>query len=187
MSGASASTSGTATSDRAVSAENGAPAGSDRPAAAQAEAGSPAVTDLVMRTFRLNGIFLTVGDALARPAGLTAARWQVLGAVLASPLSVAGIAREMGLARQSVQRIANLLVSHKLAAYVENPAHRRAKLLAPTEAGRRAIREIAVEQHVWARALEERVGEPQLRQAVETLDRVIAALDPTIAALTPQP
>jgi DNA-binding MarR family transcriptional regulator len=148
--------------------------------------GSPAVTDLVMRTFRLNGIFLTVGDALSRPAGLTAARWQVLGAVLPRPLSVAGIAREMGLARQSVQRIANLLVGHQLAVFVENPAHRRAKLLAPTEAGRRAIREIAVRQHVWARALEDQIGEPQLRQALRTLERVIAVLDPAIAEPTPE-
>jgi DNA-binding MarR family transcriptional regulator len=146
--------------------------------------GSQAVTDLVMRTFRLNGIFLAVGDALSRPAGLTAARWQVLGAVLPAPLSVAGIAREMGLARQSVQRIANLLVGHQLAVFVEHPAHRRAKLLAPTEAGRRAIREIAVRQHVWARALEDQIGERRLRQALQTLDRVVAVLDPAIAERT---
>jgi DNA-binding MarR family transcriptional regulator len=150
-------------------------------AAIAATPGSTAVTDLVMRTFRLNGIFLTVGDTFARPAGLTAARWQVLGAVLPGPLSVAGIAREMGLARQSVQRIANLLVSQELAAYVANPAHRRAKLLTPTDAGRRAIRQIAVEQHIWARALEDRIGEPRLSQALQTLDQVIAALAPTTA------
>ncbi|MER5827461.1 hypothetical protein ABT086_35775, partial [Streptomyces mirabilis] len=40
--------------------------------------------------FRLNGQFLSVADELARPAGLTAAWWQVLGAVLPEPLPVAG-------------------------------------------------------------------------------------------------
>ncbi len=47
---------------------------------------------------------------MARPLGLTAAWWQVLGALLKRPLSVAGIAREMDITRQSVQRIADLLV-----------------------------------------------------------------------------
>ncbi len=42
----------------------------------------------------------------------------------------------MGLTRQSVQRIADLLVERGLAAYADNPAHRRAKLVTPTSAGR---------------------------------------------------
>ena len=149
------------------------PAGGDR----------GAVTELIMRTFQLNGIFLTVGESLSRPAGLTSARWQVLGAVLRSPLSVAGIARHMGLTRQSVQRIANVLVDDGLAAYLDNPAHRRAKLLTPTDAGRAAIRRIAPTQHAWAQALTDRVGEAQLRQALKTLDAVIAALGPLPAPL----
>jgi len=82
-----------------------------------------------LAVFRLNGHFLGVADELARPAGLTAARWQVLGAVLADPLPVAGIARAMGIIRQSVQRIADLLVDEGLAEYAPNPAHRRAKLV----------------------------------------------------------
>jgi hypothetical protein len=66
-------------------------------------------------TFRLNGQFLALAEELARPAGLTVAWWQVLGAVLGEPLPVAGIAREMGLARQSVQRVADILVERDLA------------------------------------------------------------------------
>ncbi|CAM5668213.1 winged helix-turn-helix transcriptional regulator [Streptomyces californicus] len=45
----------------------------------------------------------------------------------------------MGITRQSVQRIADLLVERGLAEYTENPAHRRAKLLQVTDAGRRAV------------------------------------------------
>ncbi|CAM5572547.1 hypothetical protein STANM309S_01878 [Streptomyces tanashiensis] len=48
----------------------------------------------------------------------------------------------MGITRQSVQRVADLLVREGLAAYAPNPAHRRAKLLTPTEAGRAAVRRI---------------------------------------------
>ncbi|HEY0805050.1 MAG TPA: helix-turn-helix domain-containing protein, partial [Pseudonocardiaceae bacterium] len=66
--------------------------------------------DTALAVFRLNGQFLDIAEELARPAGLTAAWWQVLGAVLDEPLPVAGIARKMDITRQSVQRIADLLV-----------------------------------------------------------------------------
>ena len=94
-------------------------------------------------TFKLNGQFLALAEELARPAGLTAAWWQVLGAVLGEPLTVAGIAREMGITRQSVQRVADILAERGLARYLPNPAHRRAKLLTPTEQGRDAIARIS--------------------------------------------
>lgn len=59
------------------------------------------LTELVLATFRLNGRFLDASEVMARPVGLTAAWWQVLGAVLAAPAPVASIARTMGLSRQS--------------------------------------------------------------------------------------
>ncbi|HZE50404.1 MAG TPA: helix-turn-helix domain-containing protein, partial [Jatrophihabitantaceae bacterium] len=102
-----------------------------------------ALTELVVKTFRLHGLFLEAAEQIARPAGLTAAWWQVLGAVLDQPRSVAGIAREMGLARQSVQRVADLLAGRGLVEYRPNPAHQRAKLVAPTSAGRAAIDSLA--------------------------------------------
>lgn len=100
------------------------------------------LSSLALTAFKLNGQFLDVADHLARPAGLTAAWWQVLGAIVGHPLPVAGIAREMGITRQSVQRIADLLVDRELAEYHDNPAHKRAKLVALTERGRAAIAEI---------------------------------------------
>ncbi|CAN5420504.1 hypothetical protein BH09MYX1_BH09MYX1_51560 [soil metagenome] len=54
------------------------------------------VTELVLKTVRLNGRFLAVAEDITAGSGLTAARWQVLGAVLAAPLSVAEVARAMG-------------------------------------------------------------------------------------------
>ena len=95
------------------------------------------MNDLVLTIFWLNGFFLDAADRLTAGSGLTTARWQVLGAVLHEPLTVAAIARDMGLARQSVQRTANLLVEEGLCEYVPNPAHRRAKLLSATDHGLR--------------------------------------------------
>ncbi|MEU9057967.1 MarR family winged helix-turn-helix transcriptional regulator [Streptomyces sp. NPDC048430] len=127
--------------------------------------------------FRLNGRFLAVAEELAGPAGLTAARWQVLGAVLAEPLPVSGIARAMGITRQSVQRIADLLVDRGLAEYVANPAHRRAKLLRPTEEGRTAVSRITPAHTEFAARLAEALGEEEFARTVQVLERLSDALD----------
>ncbi|MFD8235249.1 MarR family winged helix-turn-helix transcriptional regulator [Streptomyces sp. NPDC059696] len=137
--------------------------------------------DLLSRSalgvFRLNGRFLAVAEELARPAGLTAAWWQVLGAVLGEPLPVSGIARAMGITRQSVQRIADLLVEKELAEYRPNPAHRRAKLLAPTGRGRAAIARIDPGHAAFADRLAEEFGEEELAEAVRLLERLSTVLD----------
>ncbi|WP_149828181.1 MarR family winged helix-turn-helix transcriptional regulator [Streptomyces tailanensis] len=137
--------------------------------------------DLLSRTalgvFRLNGQFLSVAEELARPAGLTAAWWQVLGAVLREPLSVSGVARVMGITRQSVQRVADLLVERGLAEYVPNPAHRRAKLLTPTPDGRAAIARIDPGHAALADRLAAALGEEGLAETVRVLERLSAVLD----------
>ncbi|GGW41215.1 MarR family winged helix-turn-helix transcriptional regulator [Streptomyces caelestis] len=137
--------------------------------------------DLLSRSalgvFRLNGQFLAVAEELARPAGLTAAWWQVLGAVLGEPLPVSGIARAMGITRQSVQRIADLLVERGLAEYRPNPAHRRAKLLAPTARGRAAIARIDPGHAAFADRLAEEFGEAELAEAVRVLERLSKVVD----------
>ena len=48
----------------------------------------------------------------------------------------------MGMTRQGIQRVADILVELGLAEYRPNAAHRRAKLLACTEAGYWAVRRI---------------------------------------------
>ncbi|AXE22262.1 MarR family transcriptional regulator [Streptomyces globosus] len=127
--------------------------------------------------FGLNGRFLALSEELARPAGLTAARWQVLGAVLREPLPVAGIARAMGITRQSVQRVADLLAAQGLAEYVANPAHRRAKLLRPTREGHAAVARIGPAHAAAATALAEHLGDEAFREVVAALDRLAAAMD----------
>ncbi|MFZ3394399.1 MarR family transcriptional regulator [Rhodococcus sp. 7Tela_A2] len=130
-----------------------------------------------LTSFRLNGQFLDLADTLAAPAGLTASRWQVLGAVLTTPLPVAGIAREMGITRQSVQRIADLLVEQGLAEYRPNPAHRRAKLVAATPAGLEAVAQIDPAHATAARRLCDEMGCDDFEEAVSALRRLSAALE----------
>ncbi|NJP96223.1 MarR family transcriptional regulator [Nonomuraea sp. FMUSA5-5] len=135
------------------------------------------LSGMALRAFRLNGQFLHVAEGLARPSGMTAAWWQVLGAVLREPLPVAGIARVMGMTRQGVQRIADLLVERGLAEYRPNPAHRRAKLLSPTQAGREAIAKIVPGHQEFADRLVGELGVEDARQCLEALRRLSAALD----------
>ncbi|GAA3857934.1 MarR family transcriptional regulator [Saccharothrix violaceirubra] len=135
------------------------------------------LTDVVMRTFRLYGALLDAAEEMTRPVGLTAAWWQVLGAVLRTPLPVSGIAREMSLARQSVQRIADLLVDKGLAEYRPNPAHRRAKLLSPTEAGYAAIAGLREVQHAWTKRITAGIDVADLRTTLSTMEKLVAALD----------
>lgn len=135
------------------------------------------LSGLALSAFRLNGQFLEVAEGLSRPVGLTAAWWQVLGAVLTEPSSVAAIAREMGITRQSVQRTADLLVERGLAEYRPNPAHRRAKLVAPTGSGRDAISAIDPGHAAFARRLADAMGERELTEALAAMRRLSAVLD----------
>jgi DNA-binding MarR family transcriptional regulator len=135
------------------------------------------LSEAAILSFRLNGQFLAVAEELAATAGLTAARWQVLGAVLHEPLPVAGIARSMGITRQSVQRTADILVEQGLAEYAPNPAHRRAKLVRITTAGRTAVSRISPAHRSFAGRLADDVGRETFASATEALGRLSESLD----------
>jgi DNA-binding MarR family transcriptional regulator len=136
-----------------------------------------ALTALVLPAFELNGEFLAAAHDIATPHGLTPAWWQVLGATLDEPLPVAEIARRvgLGLARQSVQRVADILVDKGWAVYRDNPRHTRAKLLEPTGAGRTVVESLRDEQHAWSNAVGAAVGVEELRQALAIVAKVIHA------------
>ena len=140
------------------------------------EAGE-ALTDVIIATFRLNGRLMDFARERARVGGLTATEWQVLGGVLDDPHSVAEIGRRMGMTRQGVQRVADRLVDRGLAEYRPNLAHRRAKLMACTDAGYWAIRQITLVQGPWADRIGAEIGAAELREALATIRRMIATLE----------
>lgn len=144
-------------------------------------AAGSALTDVVIATFRLNGRLMEAAQAMAAEGDLTAAWWQVIGGVLDEPRTVADVGRRMGMTRQGVQRIADLLVDRGLAEYRPNPAHRRAKLLACTEAGYWAVRRISLAQHPWADRVGSAVGAGELRTALDTMQRLTAVLESEVA------
>lgn len=130
----------------------------------------------MVRLFRINGLLAVEGEALTRPTGQSTARWQVLASVEDTPSTVAQIARNLGLARQSVQRVADALEASGLVRYTDNPRHRRARLVELTEQGRGVLARIQADQRPWADALGAAIGERHLTQANSLLDRVLTAM-----------
>lgn len=135
------------------------------------------LSGMALTVFRLNGQFFDVAEGLARPVGLTAAHWQVLGAVLKEPLPVAGIARAMGITRQAVQRIADILADNGMVEYRPNPAHRRAKLVAPTERGLEAVQRIGPAHAAFADRLCEALGDERAAEIHDLLRRLSGTLE----------
>lgn len=135
-----------------------------------------ALSELVVQVFRLDGLLAATGDALAEPAGQTSARWRVLATVEDGPSTVAQVARSWGLARQSVQRVADVLVDERYCSYEENPGHRRAQLLQITPRGSRALHTIQAAQRAWADELGTAIGEADLRKANIILSRAIEVI-----------
>ncbi|WP_338863609.1 MarR family winged helix-turn-helix transcriptional regulator [Myxococcus stipitatus] len=139
-------------------------------------------TDLVFEIFRNNGLILAAGERLAEPAGLTSARWQVLGVVDHEPAPVANVARTIGLTRQSVQQTADALEADGLIEYQENPHHRRAKLIVMTPKGRERLREVEARQTAWANEIGSSLPLASLRAAVEALGTVRKTLEKDAAS-----
>lgn len=131
---------------------------------------------LVVQVVKLAGLLEAAGNALAQPSGQSAARWQLLAAAEHGPATVASIARALSLTRQSVQRVADLLVADGLTQYLDNPAHQRAKLLALTDRGRTALHTIRVAQVEWAQTIAAGLDPDRLNVAQSTLAELVRRL-----------
>src|SRR5712691_5268268 len=131
-----------------------------------------ALTALMREVCRLHGLWLVAGEHVMHPFGLSSARWQVLDALdlAGEPLSVAHIARQMGLTRQSVQRTVDLLAADGLIAFADNPPHRRAKLVDFTPRGRRIMEEVNQIQTTWANDLAQGLSAQGLHEALQLLE-----------------
>jgi DNA-binding MarR family transcriptional regulator len=133
-----------------------------------------ALTNLILDLFGLNGRLLAAGDRLVADLGLTSARWQILGTVVAAhrPQPVAWLARDMGANRQNVQRIVNDLHKEGLIAFAANPHHRRAQLVVLTDKGRRTYDAAMRLQAPWVNDLANGLSVKD----IEGVHRVVTAL-----------
>ncbi|GKQ54483.1 MarR family winged helix-turn-helix transcriptional regulator [Bradyrhizobium sp. Ce-3] len=133
-----------------------------------------ALSSLILDLFRLNSLLFTAGDRMVAGLGLTSARWQILGAIVAAerPQPVAWLARDLGAARQNVQRIVNDLQRDGLVSFETNPHHRRAQFVVLTEKGRQSFDSAMRLQLPWVNGLADGLALKDL----EATSRVVSAL-----------
>lgn len=125
-----------------------------------------------LSVFAVNGLLMRTGERVTRPLGQSSARWQVLGRAGYQPQTVAQMAREMGHARQSVQRIADDLAREGLVAYKDNPADKRARLVELTPAGAAILEAIYARDQEWSRDLLAKLDPEQLTQVADALESI---------------
>ncbi len=140
-----------------------------------------ALTRLMLDLFRLNSLVVIAGDRLVAPLGLTSARWQVLGAIVAAerPQPVAWLARDLGANRQNVQRIINDLQREGLVTFAPNPHHKRAQLILLTDKGEHAFKSAMERQEPWVNRLADGVETKDLEtvhQVILTLRKVVSLM-----------
>lgn len=133
-----------------------------------------ALSYIILDLLKLSSRMLLAGDRLVANLGLTSARWQVLGTIVAAdrPQPVAWIARDMGANRQNIQRIVNDLEKEGLLAFEPNPHHRRAQLVVLTDKGRQTFDAAARLQAPWVNE----ISEGLLVEDIDAMGRVVLAL-----------
>lgn len=126
-------------------------------------------TELVLEAFRFNGLLIEAGDKLTRELGLTSSLWQVMGSIAENPLSMAQIARNMGLTRQGIRRSINILIEKGLVQFEENPDHKRAKLVVPTDEGLQVLDQLENIQVSWSNSVSKEFSVPELERVIKTI------------------
>jgi DNA-binding MarR family transcriptional regulator len=147
---------------------------------------SAVFTEVILETFKLNGLLLAAGDILTEDLGLTSSRWQVLGALemAGRPLTVPQIARSMGITRQGVQWTANHLADEGIVEFVNNPEHQRAKLLRLTPRGHSIVRQMERRQRLWASRTVRDLDHRSLKTALSVLRSLRSRLEEGESVLT---
>ena len=135
---------------------------------------------IVADVFELAGSFREFGDSIAGKVGQTQARWQVLSAASTGDKTVPQIARRLGYARQSVQRVADLLVADEIVQYVPNPDHQRSPLVRLSGKGERQLRKLTAAADHMHRQLARGFDPNELAVALRVLRKLRDSVTKTL-------
>jgi DNA-binding MarR family transcriptional regulator len=107
--------------------------------------------------------------------GSTAARWQTMSAIADNDLTVAAIARRLGLPRQAVHRVVDDLITQGHVQERPNPDHARSDLISLTATGRSLLRKLSRESERHHRELLKtaKVSDHDLAVAHDVLRRIL--------------
>ena len=136
--------------------------------------GSTALNELMGECFRLNRNLIEVAQQLTDGTGVTGTQWGVLSALGldGAPGTVAETARRRGMARQSVQRIADLLADLGLVKYLPSPADKRAQLVEVTKAGKLLLDELEQRQQAWLKDIAGSYRDVDINTAIQLLKNI---------------
>jgi DNA-binding MarR family transcriptional regulator len=139
------------------------------PAVARAEAGRVAYTEAGVALFHLLRQLETSLPLLSQ-LPISHGRMALLRSLaLRGPRNLSELARERGVSRQGVQRLADALESEGLARSTPDPRSARAKRLELTEAGLAAYRELAQQEARELNARAAGIAPAELRTATRVL------------------
>ena len=137
-------------------------------------------TEFVSSVFTVNSLIIQAGEGIVGPLGELSARWQVLGRAFGG-MTVADMAKSIGHARQSTQRVANALVADGLAEYRAHPTDRRTQIVHLTDRGRELLERIYERQLQWSQGVFEKLPATQLVDTTESLRSIAAQLEMLIS------
>jgi len=132
---------------------------------------------IIADIYELAGRLRDYGEAIAQAVGQTQARWQVLSAASGEPQTVPQIARVLGVTRQNVQRIADLLVAEGSAQYQDNPDHRASPHLVLTKRGRAAFDQLMKAAGGYHARLARKLSSSDVVSLQRGLSRLLEALE----------
>lgn len=133
---------------------------------------------LIADVYELAGLSRSTSERIARAQGHSVARWHVLSVLSEDPMTCSAAARRLGLARQSVQRVVDVMVGEGLLQSSFNEADRRAPLLQLTKEGHRVSNNMFSASEATRRRQLEAVSveEGDMRQARKVIRSLITAL-----------
>jgi DNA-binding MarR family transcriptional regulator len=141
---------------------------------------SPSATlfrQLTRAVFAAQSSVLHYGDRANAAFGQSSARWRVMFNIAQGTGSVAEIARETGYARQSVQRLADVLVADGLATYAPDPQDRRRQVITLTAKGSTLLDQMEADFDRWSKRLVRAFGKQSVIKTIEDLHELKRVLD----------
>ena len=143
--------------------------GPGRAADSRGEAIADLILDVAQFFFRIRAFGQKAGFMTSWGAG---AFGFLRSLALLGPLTVPEIARMRPTSRQRMQRLADELAAQGLVAFVDNPRHRRSKLVRLTRKGNRHYRRLNLQLLAIASGMGAELMESDIRKSIEILRRL---------------
>jgi DNA-binding MarR family transcriptional regulator len=132
---------------------------------------------IIADIYELAGRLRDCGEAIAHTVGQTQARWQVMSAASDRPHTVPQIGRVLGVTRQNVQRIADLLVAEGSAEYRDNPDHRASPHFVLTRRGQATLDRLTKAAAGYHAGIAHKISSAEVVSLRRGLHRLLEALD----------